>query len=112
MFKFEIPRNVHAVRSFLGLTLQGWLWTIASSSISGSIVFIFTFNPVITIITIVFAYYFIRTTFEIDVRTGEPKISVLIRNYGSSKTKKTFSIRWGNDENHEKTTIRTFIKSK
>src|SRR4051812_15338954 len=101
MFKFEIPRNVHAVRSFLGLTLKGWLWTIALASILGSIVFIFFFNPIITIITIVFVYYFIKTTFAIDERTGELKISVLMSNYGSKKTKKTFSIRWGNDETYE-----------
>lgn len=112
MFKFEIPRNVRAVRSFLGLTVKGWLWTLAASATLGSIIYIFTFNPIITIVAIGFIYYFIKTTFEIDERTGDTKIQVIFQSMERKTGKKKYSVRWGKEDHYEKTTVRTFIKGK
>lgn len=109
MFKFEIPRNVRSVPSFLGLSAKGWLWTAAGSFILGSLMYLFTANPLLTIGAAVFVYFFVKATFEIDETTGIPKIELIFSSYGTKKSKK-LTLKWGEDHN-EKTAVRSFIKS-
>ncbi|WP_082231926.1 hypothetical protein [Halobacillus massiliensis] len=110
MFKYEIPRNVRSIPSFLGLSAKGWGWTIACSLILSSIVYLFTANPILTIGAAVFVYFFIKATFEVDEKTGLPKVELIFQAYSNQKARK-ITPKWGEDHN-EKTAIRTFIKGK
>lgn len=109
MFRFEIPRNVRSIPSFMGLSAKGWGWTLAGTLILASIVYLITANPILTIGSAVFVYFIVKSTFEIDEQTGIPKIDLIMSSYGSKKEKK-LTIKWGEDLN-EKPAVRSFIES-
>ncbi|WP_173918986.1 hypothetical protein [Halobacillus sp. Marseille-Q1614] len=110
MFKYEIPRNVRSIPSFLGLSAKGWGWTIAGSLILSSIVYLITENPILTIGAVLFVYFFIKATFEIDEKTGLPKVELIFQEYSNQRAR-IITLKWGEDHN-EKAAVRTFIKGK
>src|SRR4051812_43903642 len=113
MFKYEVPRNVRAVRQFLGLTFKAWIWTLSSMMIIAPIVYLISMNPFFPIISILLVYFFMKVNFAVDEKTGEYKIQAILSHYGNqTKNRKTLSVRWGANEFHDKQTVRTIIKSK
>ena len=113
MFKYEVPRNVRAVRQFLGLTFKAWLWTLSSVMIVAPIIYLISLNPFFPIISILFIYLFMRVNFSVDEKTGEYKINAILSHYGSqTKQRKTLSVRWGEHDTYDKQTVRTIIKGK
>jgi len=109
--RFEIPRNVRTVRTFLGLTAKGWGWAIAVIMMVCPILHLWKGNPFITIGAAVFIYFFVKATYEIDENTGLPKAQLIVSSYMKNTKKQKLSLTWGEDlhENNQKS-IRSYVK--
>lgn len=107
--EYEIPRNIKAGRSFLGLSLKGWIYFVSTSIFSGVLGYlgidltsaVLHLNSTTTLILQVGAVLFLGAlsymSFEMDERTGEMKIEFLLDRLGWMFSEKVIDPEWGDD---------------